>query len=123
MKQFVNRATEITMPNEEGTGLVKMNFAHLAVICLNHQPQGGFSLDEMEERLPIISKLKEDRDTPGTPIELEDTQVKKIRKQADAMASQWAFMHEDVITFTKYIRDLDDEKVDSPEEPVASNQE
>ena len=106
---FVNRGTSIPILNALGeeTGET-LNFCNLAIMCMNKAPKGGkgFSIDEQEIRLPIISKLKEKLESVGSKIEFSESEVNKLAQQVEEMRSGWSFMHEDLPTFNNYIRDL-----------------
>lgn len=105
MTNFKNKETEITTANETGTGVVKLTYADLAVICMNaKEAQASFSIEEMGARLPIVKALKECK-ASGT-VKLESMQVTKLKTQVEYMSTKWQFMHEDVLAFDTYVKSL-----------------
>jgi hypothetical protein len=98
MKTFINKKTDITMSQEDPT---KLGYSNLAIIGLNTPPQGGWTPDEMRQRIKVIAKL-DDKDI-GAKIKLEDAEFDLVVKCANI---KWQFMHKDVVAFDDYLSEL-----------------
>lgn len=101
---FTNKKTDITQTN--GEKLEHITYADLVIICLNITPPGGYTIEEMTERLPIMSMFKAIRKEESGIVELGELQVKKIINLVNEMSGRWAFMHQDVIDFSNYVNTL-----------------
>lgn len=89
MKTIKNKVTEI----DKGEG-VKMKYSELAESCVNHPPQGGYSVTEMKDRLNLLGKLDHDKEV----IKLEDAEADKLVECVKAMP--WGRMHKDIVAFS-----------------------
>lgn len=66
MKVIENKKFTITLAGQDN----ELTYAEVYIQVLSSQPQGGFSLSDYSERLKVLDKLKEAKDT----IELEDAE-------------------------------------------------
>ena len=63
----------------------------LIKVCLNQQPQGGFSYKDLQDRERIDKAIKKE------PIKLEDADYKNLQKLVEDM--RWTARHEDILDF------------------------
>lgn len=101
MKTLFNLDTTIKIRvDEQEVDPKNAKFADLIKIVIDQPQQGGFSYDDIENRIAISSALK----TVNGTIELEDAQFKYLLSLVERM--HWPFFHEDLLTFKKEITAL-----------------
>lgn len=96
MKTLINKKTEL-----EGKDNEKLDYADMIGVCLNQAKQGGFSLDDIEQRLRIKSATGSKKDDN---IELEDSDVQNLKKIVKN--TKWPNVHEDILEFSKAVEAL-----------------
>lgn len=97
MKQINNKQTSIEIIDDEKKG--KANYCDLIRIALRQQKQGGYSYDDIKNRIAVDKALREADKLKGKQsiIELEDsyhTFLLQLIKDAN-----WSFWHEDLLQF------------------------
>jgi Cu/Ag efflux protein CusF len=100
MKQFVNKATEITSVDEQGNKIT-LDYAELAKLTLNITPKEGWSMKTMRSRFKIEDKFK-DAEIDAV-IELDDADVEKLKEVADI---PWQFKHRDILGYIDHLEEL-----------------
>lgn len=127
MTQFENKVTEIKVSDDTKTPEVgqpvpmrNITYAELAINCLNNQPEGGWSVSEMRDRMNIEEKLTAEKSNPGAIIELEDAELKKLQECELAIDGKWLWKEKDIVIFSDYVRSLEPIKI--PERIAASGE-
>lgn len=100
MKQFENKTTEIPHHEEKRN----LNYTDLITHCLNTIPQGGYSVEEMEQRL----RIKAVTDSANGKVKLEDADYSKLNELVKG--STWAILHADIVTFKKDVENAKEVK-------------
>lgn len=99
MKTIHNLETGIKIRLEDNEDPKLARFSDLIKIVIDQQQQGGFSYDDIENRIAISTALK--NMNGNDTIEIEDAPYKHLVKLVDAM--RWPFVHEDILVFKKEI--------------------
>lgn len=99
MKTIHNFETGIKIRLEDNEDPKQARISDLIKIVIDQQQQGGFSYEDIENRLAISSAIK--NLNGSDTIEIEDAPYKHLQKLVDAM--RWPFFHEDLLVFKKEI--------------------
>lgn len=90
MKQLDLKDTEVPKAGNE-----KNSYADLIRIVMSQQPQGGFPIEEIRNRLKVLDDL--DKAENGVLL-LEDARADKLIECVKVM--RWPFMHQGILDFT-----------------------
>ena len=96
MRQLELRTTEL----DKG----KTTYLELLQTCVRAAPPGGLDLSEMEKRLRVLRVLEEAEKDKKKTVDMEDADVETL--QHCVAMFRWTGVHEEILTFLKYIRDL-----------------
>lgn len=81
-------------------GTNEVQYSELIKTCLNNVPQGGFTPQEMKERMKILDVLE----TANGTIELEDADAKKMKDCVKQM--KWGLLDKNLIEFIDSVEKL-----------------
>lgn len=98
MTKIENKKTEVTISTEDNT---KLNYSDLIGLALNNPVEGGYSVDDMEDRLRIKAST-----TPSTKAKFELGPADMIKLQEIVKVSRWGILHDDIVTFKNYIAEI-----------------
>lgn len=98
MTTIENKKTEVPVSTEDTT---KLNYSDLIGLALNNQVEGGYSVDDMEDRLRIKACT-----TPGTKSKFELDPADVIKLQEIVKVSRWGILHDDIVAFKNYIAEI-----------------
>lgn len=76
--------------NEEGESV---NYSALIRVCLNNVPEGGYTVQEMRDRMDILNKAEK----ANGSLDLEDSETKKLKSCVKAM--KWSLMNKEIVQF------------------------
>lgn len=99
MKTIKNYETGIKIQFETNEDARAAKISDLIKIVIEQQQPGGFSYEDIENRLAISSAIK--NLNGSDTIEIEDAPYKHLQKLVDSM--RWTFFHEDILVFKKEI--------------------
>jgi len=97
MKKFENKITSMPF---DGKGKM-VEYAWLALQCVQSPKEGGFDVAEMDKRLRLVKSFT---DVESSPIELEDADFDKLKELVTT--NKWAVIHQDIVDFVKYVETL-----------------
>ena len=81
-------------------GTNETQYSELIKACLNNVPQGGFTPQEMKERMKILDVLE----TANGTIDLEDADAKKMKDCVKQM--KWGLLDKNLIEFIDSVEKL-----------------
>lgn len=76
------------------------DYEYLVKLCVDRQPEGGLSIDDIDKRMRIKNALKEAKGT----LVLEDEDAKNLKGYVESF--RWWTAHEDIQKFVKDIREM-----------------
>lgn len=92
MKTILNKATDIEY------GSSKVSYFDLCKMSLDIQPEGGFDVTTMRQRIMVADKLVSDE------AELEDSEYETLKSCIENM--KWTMAHKDIVGFVDYVLSL-----------------
>lgn len=96
---YVIENKEGTLPKDR-SGKEKLNYADFVRDCVGATTAQGVSLNELEKRLSILAKFK---NNPAS-VELTDDEYTLLVQCIDT--TRWKLIHQDVLDFCNYIKNL-----------------
>lgn len=100
---LVNKVTELILENE---GDKEATYFDLIKHCLNRKAIGGFTIEEMRNRLDLLQKINDAPDTPDYELSLLPREVHTLKQVVHEMDGHWVILHHCIVNFAEYIADL-----------------
>lgn len=107
MKTVVNKQTDVDVRVNQfdpESPIIKGKYADLLKLCVNFPPKEGFSVEEMERRVRILTPLR----SAGDEIILEDADFELMKSLTEQF--HWNMILPEVIEMKYHLREVAEQK-------------
>ena len=110
MMKLENKTTTIEIPVQGTNELKALTYADLISMLMNTPKQGGYSIEDIENRTDIKKELKKADESNEEIISFENANGTYLKNIVKASDFRFPFVHEDLKEFFDVIKELKAEK-------------